>query len=225
MKKRIRHIMGRNIFLWDLWFKAFHKKKIEKKFFRKESKFYIGGFQRSGNTYAAHILRKLLGKDLHFVSHLHKSAVLKKALKIGMPTFVIVRNPLDAVASQYLKHFERGELPAQTDLKVLNKYLEDYYWYHRDVSNLYDDLHIIPFEELISNTKQTIERVLATTGIGEMNDTIFEDAVVSYKGATTKLGSSKPSKFKEQLKSKLKEDLNAHPSFDKVRALHKNIIA
>lgn len=225
MKKSIRHIVGGNIFLWESWFKTFHRNKLAKKNFREDSKFYIGGFQRSGNTYAAHILRKLLGQDIHFVSHLHKSAVLKKALNIGMPTFVIVREPLDTVASMYLKYFEKGELPAETDLKVLNQYLRDYYWYHIDVSKLYDDLYIIPFEELTTNTKQTIEKVLKIAGVGEMNDTIFEDAVVSYKGATTKLGSSKPSAFKEQLKSKLKEDLNINPSIGKIKALHKNIVA
>ena len=108
MIKNISNVVGSYYFLWVLWFKIFHRKKARVKLFRKNSRFYIGGFQRSGNTFAVHLLRKILGEEIYFVSHLHKSAVFKKSINLELPTFIIVREPYECVTSMYLKHFENA---------------------------------------------------------------------------------------------------------------------
>lgn len=59
----------------------------------------IEGFPRSGNTFAVWALRLSQPKPPVIASHVHVPAQVKLAVRRNLPTLVVVRAPVDAVAS------------------------------------------------------------------------------------------------------------------------------
>ena len=157
MRRYLRKLVGEDIFLYNLWFKIVSRNNPRKKrkVFTKDTVCYIGGYQRSGNTYLAHIVNHVF-PDLVYVSHLHKVAVVKYSLKLGIPAFVLIRKPIDAISSNYLKHYSayRDTIPEKTNFQLLKKYTEEYLWYYQVICELGDKVEIIRFEDAVKNTPQ-----------------------------------------------------------------------
>src|SRR4051794_35640317 len=56
----------------------------------------IEGFPRSGNTFAVVAFRLAQSRAMQVAHHLHIPAQLLWADRVGMPSMVLVRNPVDA---------------------------------------------------------------------------------------------------------------------------------
>lgn len=101
----IRKLLSENKLLYTLYFHFYRKHRgIRPSWFNAETKIYYDGYPRSGNTYLHHLFRNLFS-DNYSVHHLHKVAPIKIALKKQLPTFILIRNPKDAIPSYYLKHY------------------------------------------------------------------------------------------------------------------------
>lgn len=59
----------------------------------------IEGFPRSGNTWTEALLREASQDTLALAHHAHAAAHVKRAIKLGVPSIVLFRDPDDAVAS------------------------------------------------------------------------------------------------------------------------------
>jgi hypothetical protein len=60
----------------------------------------LEGFPRSGNGFANTCVRQLQGVDnSNLAGHLHSIANVRRAVGLGLPTFVLVRDPLDCCLS------------------------------------------------------------------------------------------------------------------------------
>ena len=64
-----------------------------------ETDLVVEGFPRSGNTYAALGIALAQPQPLRIVSHAHVPAQVKRAVALGVPTLVAVRDPADATCS------------------------------------------------------------------------------------------------------------------------------
>lgn len=230
MRRYLRKLVGENIFLYNLWFKIISRNNSRKKpkTFTKDTVCYIGGYQRSGNTYLAHIVKNVF-PDLVYVSHLHKVAVVKYSLELGLPAFVLIRKPIDAISSNYLKHYSaiRDTIPTETDFQLLRKYTEEYLWYYQVIYESGSKVEIIRFEDVIKNTPQVLNRLAYLSKIKLTDEEMlerYEMAKQSYKGATDKLGSSRPSEYKEKAKNKVKESLMKLKLFNEADEVYKSII-
>jgi len=106
----------------------------------KESVICIEGYPRSANTYsvAAFMLSQNLGQSDHIGRHTHMAGQLKRARHFGVPTLVVVRAPLDAIAS--FKVFA----PHLT----LKQCISSYYQFHRVVLEMIDDVVLAQFEDV-----------------------------------------------------------------------------
>jgi hypothetical protein len=65
----------------------------------RETDLVVEGFPRSGNTYAALGIGLAQPRPLRIVSHAHVPAQVKRAVALGVPTLVAVRDPADATCS------------------------------------------------------------------------------------------------------------------------------
>ncbi|MCR9289870.1 MAG: sulfotransferase domain-containing protein [Bacteroidetes bacterium] len=230
MRRYLRKLVGEDIFLYNLWFKIVSRNNPRKKrkVFTKDTVCYIGGYQRSGNTYLAHIVNHVF-PDLVYVSHLHKVAVVKYSLKLGIPAFVLIRKPIDAISSNYLKHYSatRDTIPEEINFQLLRKYTEEYLWYYQVIYELRSKVAIIRFEDMITNTLQVLNRLAHLSKAKLTNEEMLgrsQTAKQSYQGATDKLGSSKPSKYKEKSKNKVKESLVKLKLFNEADEVYKGIL-
>jgi hypothetical protein len=70
---------------------------------RRDTAIVIEGFLRSGNTFSVAAFRVANGDQLHVGRHLHGAPHVLRAVRMGLPTVVLVRSPRDAVLSYLIR--------------------------------------------------------------------------------------------------------------------------
>jgi hypothetical protein len=109
----------------------------------------VEGFPRSGNTFAVFALGDASQGRLNVASHVHHPSQVKLAVRRGLPTLLVIREPVACLAS-YLIAGPHGR-PKQ----VLHEYLG----YHRELLPYVDDLVVADFTEVTSDFGAVIGRV------------------------------------------------------------------
>lgn len=87
---------------------------------RRDTAIVIEGFPRSGNTYSVAAFVVANGPEPHVARHLHGPAHVLRAVRMGLPTVVLVRRPADAVCSYLVRR------PTLTPADALVEYLDFY---------------------------------------------------------------------------------------------------
>lgn len=105
---------------------------------RPDTAIVIDGFLRSGNTFSVAAFAVANGAGLHVGRHLHGAPHILRAVRLGLPTVVLVRRPKDAVSSYLVRR------PTLTPDDALLEYLDFYRtaWAARDhfVVGLFDQV-------------------------------------------------------------------------------------
>ena len=105
---------------------------------RKDTSIVIDGFLRSGNTFSVAAFAISNGRELHIGRHLHGAPHLLRAVRLGLPTVALIREPGDAVASYLVRR------PTLNPDDALLEYLDFYRtaWRARDgfVVGLFDQV-------------------------------------------------------------------------------------
>jgi len=109
----------------------------------------IEGFPRSGNTFTTFAIEDASGHELTIASHVHQPCQIKLALARGLPTVLVVRDPVSALAS-YLVYDRR--FSAST---VIGEYCS----YHRELVPYAERLLICEFDEVTSHISSVIGRI------------------------------------------------------------------
>jgi hypothetical protein len=109
----------------------------------------VEGFPRSGNTFMVTALENAAHHRIRIASHVHHVAQVKLACQRALPTALVVREPLDTLAS-YLTYGQHGR-PARC--------IEEYISYHRELLPYLDQLVVCHFDENVSDLSAVIERI------------------------------------------------------------------
>ena len=220
----MKNYISENKTFYTLYFHLIRKHRgIRPTWFTKETQIYYDGYPRSGNTFLQHIFRNVF-KDVDSVHHLHKVAPIKIALDKQIPVFILIRKPSDAITSNYLKHYSmRSELPEKVNIKLLIQLTIDYVNYYEFVYKERKKIDVIQFDSLINNPSQIIFKM------GKSMEQDFEEedinnAILSYSGATDKLGSSKPSDYKKNKKDELFKYLEEKQDYKRAVSIYNKII-
>lgn len=132
-------------------------KQSRKQIARESSQICAEGFPRSGTTFFhALVLHGLRVAPERVSGHAHAIANIRRALRLRVPTFVVVREPIDCSLS----------LLAAGHVPDLNDALGAYYDFHRSLLSAVDRLTIVPFETLIQNPYGVLRAIAARTGHG-----------------------------------------------------------
>jgi hypothetical protein len=118
---------------------------------RKDTSIVIDGFLRSGNTFSVAAFAISNGRDLHIGRHLHGAPHLLRAVRLGLPTVALIREPGDAVASYLVRR------PTLNPDDALLEYLDFYRtaWRARDgfVVGLFDQV-VSDFGAIVSEVNR-----------------------------------------------------------------------
>jgi hypothetical protein len=129
-----RRPLARTPHLWDLAMRVRPEKRAT--LARPHTAIVIEGFLRSGNTFSVAAFAIANGPALHVGRHLHGAPHVLRAVRMGLPTLVLVRPPRDAVLSYLVRR------PTLTPYDGLLEYLDFYRtaWPARDgfVVGLFD---------------------------------------------------------------------------------------
>jgi hypothetical protein len=114
----------------------------------------IEGFPRSGNTFAVFAFRHAQGSDVRIAHHLHAPAQVTRAVELGVPTVVLMRDPLEAVPSLMLRD-------SRFSMDLALRYYVSFY---ESVAEHRDSYVLATFEEVTRDYGAVIERVNARFG-------------------------------------------------------------
>lgn len=222
----LKRIILNNMVLYWLWFYLVRKRKgLEATFFQRDTDVYIDGYPRSGNTFIIYLINRVL-PELNVIHHLHAVAPIKIALLLGIPTLIIVRDPMECISSKYLKHFSMRGIKFSPEIndKLLNEFISGYLNYYSFVLKNRKRISLICFSELIKSPHLVLNQIKNYLNI---NQTISDDALIrirkSYKGATNTMGSSLPNPTKEQFKFIVKNHITKSNKYLRILELYKSI--
>jgi hypothetical protein len=135
-----------------LFFRMARRRNPHRLLIDKSTDLVIEGFPRSGSTYLVSSLA-LANPDLHIASHLHSVAHIYSAIRKSIPVVMVLREPLEAVASEYLNKQGRN------DPMGLPKLLYRYTHFYSQALRYDKDMVISPFETTTRHP-QLVARVL-----------------------------------------------------------------
>jgi len=220
-----RKLFSENIFFYKLYYKFYLQRKNKKrrkikKIINDNALVFSTGYQRSGNTFLAFILAEVINKE-RLVSHLHKIAPIKIALKKGLYVVVVVRNPNESISSAYLKYHEMHNVKMETKInnKILTKLINDYYSFNKYFLINKEKVLLIDFNNLIKDTNFVVKDILKfiNIDIAENLDENIQKSINNYikkKSLKNTIGSSLPSEEKEALKSLIKKHVLKNQKFN-----------
>ncbi len=113
----------------------------------------IEGFPRSANTYAKAAFLDA-NPSVRVASHLHSARSVRQAVRRGIPTVVLVRDPVDAIASLLVR--DKRVHPRSA--------LKAYIRFHDEIYDLRERVTVADFDEVTHEFGAVIERVNARYG-------------------------------------------------------------
>jgi hypothetical protein len=108
----------------------------------------IEGYRRSANSFSVRMFR-MANNGVHVAHHTHSTANIGRALRYGIPTVVLIRNPVDAITSAVIAQ-ARGDIDDE-----VCRYLKFYHWVEPRV----DAVVIAEFQTVVTDFNQVIHRV------------------------------------------------------------------
>jgi hypothetical protein len=216
-----------NPLLYTVWF-FIRRSRLNKRirFFSTHTKLFVTGFPRTGNTYLSFLVRSVF-HTLNFVHHLHTTASIKISLLFRVPTFVLIRDPFNCIASNYLKHYAPVGLPRKLDKALIHKLCIEYVDYHSYVLKNVDRLRLIDFKQLIESPEEVIISIAEVLKSNLTTDRIIETVRTAspiFKGARDPLGASLPTPAKEKAKAEMKDFITNFPGLKPANVLYRSLI-
>lgn len=114
-----------------------------------ETELVIEGFPRSANTYMASWFELAQRRPTAISSHLHESFQVRFAERENIPCIVLVRRPLDAVASAILR--DNRMQPRSL--------LRNYKRFYREVVRVHKNSVVVRFEDVVMDANKAIDEL------------------------------------------------------------------
>ena len=130
----------------------------------------IEGFPRSANSYAVLRLVASQRRRVSISHHLHVPAQVQRAAALGIPTLVLIRNPLDVATSLLIRH---SELTAGQVLRA-------YIGFYRTILPLHRAFVLGDFDEVTGDLGSVVERIndrFGTSFIPPQAEAVLDDKV------------------------------------------------
>jgi hypothetical protein len=225
MKNELQKMFKKVVFLYKLWFN-YNKSKFPKLRLPESSDhLYIDGFPRSGNSYVVYFFKNFY-PNLEFSHHLHTIAGIKIAIKKGVTPIILIRNPLDTVASYSImkSYYNKGSLIDNSLIVAISDAYIDYYQF---VYNNLDKVTILPFTtiknlEALELFFSSISYINMRYSINELKT--FKDKFFKMQAGKPSYITSTPNDQRNKKKKLLKEKIVKLDSYKKANSLYLKII-
>ncbi len=170
----------------------------------------IEGFQRSGNTFSVIAFEEAQPRQVKTAHHLHAAAQVVEAVRLGVPTIVLIRDPRGSVLSHMVRE------PGVTASQALGAWLR----FYERILPLRDRVVVADFGEVTTDVGAVIARVNERYGTGfvEFDHTpdnvarvfaLIEDRNRIRYGTVSETTVPRPSTERDERKRALRAQLDA----------------
>jgi hypothetical protein len=218
-------------FYYNLQVKNKHKGKKQHSVvsLNSEVDYYLDGYERSGNTYAKFLFMNFFPTKKG-LSHLHRIAPLKIYLNKKVICFILFREPLESIASNYLKEYSKTALPKEINKEVLKKRTNDWERYYEFCSKNKSKIILIDFNKLTKDTENCLLIVSENfVGSNKIDSRLLLKLNQDFKNhnASKKdvLGSSMPNETKDREKIILKDYLQNSGMAERAKEIYKELLS
>lgn len=166
------------------------------------------GFPGSANSTSGTVIHDLNGRSFQMVNHTHAANVIIRGIKLGKPTAVVTRNPLDSVCSLYRRW----------SFLSIDFCLDWYIKFHSVLLPYKEQLVVSDFSETTGNLTGVVERINSkfNTSILVPDEDYISQVIEKYKAAKpaaqginhAHISHSTKSEIKDLMKSKYKDKLD-----------------
>ncbi|MEM9907318.1 MAG: hypothetical protein AAF921_20075 [Cyanobacteria bacterium P01_D01_bin.44] len=205
-KYRAGHLMGRHQILFQLL--PFSKQNQWKKV-SPQKDICIEGFPRSANSFFAKAFR-LYNPTAKAAHHMHAPMQVIKATEYGIPCVVLIRKPIDAIASVLV-----------VDRTLSTRFaIQSYINFYERIWPMRDQVIISDFKDTTTRPHRTIERVNQRYGTAFQMEPItpgVKETIFSQLQETQKRLNQPehlvaiPTEAKARIKQAVLQELTAHP--------------
>ena len=218
-KYRTGHIMGRHEILFQLL--PFSEKNRWKKI-SPDKDICIEGFPRSANSFFSKAFR-LYNPTAKAAHHMHAPLQVTKAIEYGIPCVVLIRNPIDAIASVLV-----------VDRTLSTRFaIQSYINFYERVWPVRIDVVVSDFQETTQCPHHVVARVNKRYGTSfqmepitpEVKDTIFSQLKETQK--TLKQPEhlvAIPTAAKARIKQDVLQELEEHPLLTTASSLYQRFL-
>lgn len=176
----------------------------------------IEGFPRSGNTFSRKLV-ELAFPEVNLASHVHAVAALKSALFYKKPTILLLRNPVDCVASWSCKNYVRKQQKIES---FVRQAINDYVTMNAFALEYMGAISVVLFDDLIEKPEEFL--TLCACIMKKPIPVGLESVPVRVKNlmqekerAKDPMGSSLPSQAREIYKLEMAELVRRIPAYGK----------
>jgi hypothetical protein len=147
MQYRTRYVANVHPWIYMPFARRWHAD-MEHRFVDPDTELVVEGFGRSGSTFAMLAFDLAQQRPVKTAHHTHAAAQVVVAARLGIPTLVIIRDPMDAT----LAHMVRRKIPAKPAL-------QSWVRYHRHVLPYKDRILAVPLASVSSDVGAVIRAV------------------------------------------------------------------
>ncbi|MFT7072180.1 MAG: hypothetical protein ACJAX3_001156 [Patiriisocius sp.] len=171
--------------------------------------FLIDGYPRSGNTFAQMLVKNVFS-GVETVHHFHSLGAVKISLSKSIPSFIIYRDPVNSIASNYLwekAYYDQALRIDAINKDLLNYFLEFYIKFYEFINTKQNDIFLISFDKLIKDPEKimiAINERIPTGSKKDVNDIIsIVSSVKETQFGAKGMLSTRPNQTKDELKKEL----------------------
>jgi hypothetical protein len=159
LRYRAKQFIGRHPWLYRAVFQ--NRSGYEDLLVNDDTDICIEGFPRSANSFAVAAFRHAQDKPVGIAHHNHVPAPVLTAVQNGLPTVVLIRDPVEAVISNRGLQLQIGAvedkpMPMHVTFEM---HLQGWLSFYRTVERVKDRVVIALFEDVISDFGTIIDRV------------------------------------------------------------------
>ena len=179
----------------------------------------IEGYPSSANSYALLAFRHW-NPGLRVGNHLHTPLQITRAVRFGIPCAVLIRRPVDAVASVLV--MDRGRI---SDTAAYRGYIDFYSRAHR----VRDKVVVVPFEEVTADPASMVKRLNAFYGTSFVARPMTPEGDAAIRARLADRPAERglpptsypaPSPEKDRLRAELRPRVAAHPLREEAERLY-----
>jgi len=227
MKLKLKNFIKSNKIAYRIWF-TLQKDRLGEHISlpAPSDDLYLDGFPRSGNTYTKSFVTHFY-PDYVFAHHLHTVAAIKMALKHNLKCIILMRNPIDSVASWAIMkdYYGQGSMADANFLEFLMMEWKSYYTFvHANIGKL----HVLPFHKIVQAERLAdyfAEVCDDDIKIEESDIENFDRKIRENQKNKPDKRTSTPNKQRTEMKKQVKEKLEELEQTAVARQLHDDIMA
>ena len=197
-----KEIVRSSLVLSGIYLRIFHSKR-----FPRRNEIAVCGFPRSGNTYVGRVVRRSLNDEVGLVNHFHSSAQLKRAIHLGIPSILVIRNVEDVLLSLHIYYNKKG---ARIGLWL---HFVRYLIYHISLLRYRKRMIIVRFDDVKNDINPIIAILENNYHFHCSSEFSVLDVLATIKADLKpgdELKSSQPNEAKDALKAKFRHSINSH---------------